>query len=340
MKKLLTFILLLNLSLFAASFDCTKATTNVEKMICANGQLSQLDTKLSQIYSSFYFITKEIKTDQRAWMKKRNTCKDNTCVKTIYQLRIEELSISLANQNTFPRTYLDAMKTAQESMQEVDPQTVTSVPYEKNQSKEFKEDFFRFRNITFKTPLIAEVKEYSDPKLKEILGECHGYRFDLQVIKTPHRILEPGEDMYMSPDFDPINPVISREPVINPNLYIWQLNAKDKEWLFVRPKLSGGDYFVVDPNYCKELKYDGDVAKALNMDKEFIVNSYNAHNGEVSIIIYKNKEYLITMNAFNKSISFWITDVLELSKHWKQFKLEVIGAEYAAITFEIILNLK
>lgn len=46
------------------------------------------------------------------------------------------------------------------------------------------------------------------------------------------------------------------------------------------------------------------------------------------------------MNAFSKSINFWVTDVLELSKHWKQFELEVIGAEYAAITFEIILNIK
>lgn len=340
MKKLLTLILLTSISLFAASFDCTKATTNVEKMICADEQLSQLDTKLSQIYSSFYFLTQEIKSDQRAWMKKRNTCKESSCVKTFYQQRVEELNTSLANQNTFPRTYLDAMKTAQESMQEVDPQTVTSVPYNKNQSKEFKEDFFRFRNITFKTPLIAEVKEYNDPKLREILGECHGYRFDLQVIKTPHRILKPGEDMYMSPDFDPINPVISREPVINPNLYIWQLNTKGKEWLFVRPKLSGGDYFVVNPNYCKELKYDGDVAKALNRDKELIMNSYTSNNGEVSIIIYNHKEYLITMEGPHKRVYFWVDDVLELAEDWQP--LEVVGFKYAAITFRTtdFLNFK
>ena len=226
------------------------------------------------------------------------------------------------------------MKIAQETMQEVDPQKVTSVPYYKNQSKAFKEDFFRFRNITFKQPVIAEVKDYNDPKLKEILKECHGYRFDLQIGKYPHRVLEPGVDMYLSRDIN------EREPIIKPNLYIWQFNAKGKEWLFIRPTFNDGDYFVVDPNYCDKLRYDGDVAKALNRDKEFIVNSYTSNNGETSIITYNNKEYLITMNAFNKSISFWVTDILELSKHWKQFKLEVIGAEYAAITFEIILNFK
>ena len=350
MKKLLLSIMIFSCSLLLASessstispsFDCSKATTSVERMVCENEELSQLDTKLSKIYKSFYLLTKEMKEDQRAWIKQRDKCQDSACIQKLYRQRVEELSASLSNQDTFPQTYLDAMKEAQATMQEIDPKKVTSAPYGKKQSLEFKEDFFRFRDITFKPPIIKEVKDYNDPKLKEILQECHGYRFDLEVLKRPHRILGSGEEMYISPDLDPINPVISRRPVIKPNLYIWKFNSKGKEWLLVRPKLGGGDYFVVDPNYCKELKYDGDIATALNRDKEFIVNSYSGHNGkEVSIISYKNKEYLITMNAFSKSINFWVTDVLELSKHWKQFELEVIGAEYAAITFEIILNIK
>ena len=301
-----------------------------------------MDEKLSEVYTSFYLLTKEIKTDQRAWIKQRNQCQDTNCIKELYQVRIKELNTSLSNQKTFPKTYLNAMKIAQESMQEVDPEKVTSAPYDKNQSKAFKEDFFRFRNITFKTPLIAEIKDYNDPKLKEILKECYGYRFDLEVIKTPHRILEPGEDMYMSPDLDPINPVISREPVIKPNLYIWQLNAKGKEWLFIRPTFNDGDYFVVDPNYCDKLRYDGDVAKALNRDKEFIVNSYEVFGGEVSIITYNNKEYVVAMGNAKYEISFLVDDILELSKYWKQFELEVFGAEYAAIIFRAadFLNFK
>ncbi|MCK9546764.1 MAG: VWA domain-containing protein [Sulfurospirillaceae bacterium] len=49
---------------------------------------------------------------------------------------------------------------------------------------------------------------------------------------------------------------------------------------------------------------------------------------------------VIAIGNSSFGISFWVVDVLELSKHWKQFELEVIGAEYAAITFEIILNIK
>jgi uncharacterized protein len=333
MKKLMLIFILITASLFGASFDCSKAKSNVEKMICQDEELSKLDEKLSTVYASFYFLTKEIKSDQREWLKQRNQCKDSSCIQTSYTKRLEELNTSLSNQKTFPKTYLDAMKKAQETMQEVDPQKVTSAPYDKNQSKAFKEAFFRFRNITFKTPLIAEIKDYNDPKLKEILGECYEYRFDLEVIKTPHRILEPGEDMYMSPDLDPINPVISRRSILGFDLYIWKLNAKGKEWFFIRPILNDGDYDVVDPSYCKELRYNGDVAKALNTDKESIKNSYGVFSGNVNIIIYNHKEYLISMGHYDDTANFWVRDILELSKYWEQFGIEVIGAEYAAIIF-------
>jgi uncharacterized protein len=98
MRKLLFILALTTLSLFGTSFDCTKATTKVEKMICADEELSKLDEKLSEVYTSFYLLTKEIKTDQRAWMKQRNQCQDNTCVQTLYKQRIEELTTSLTNQ--------------------------------------------------------------------------------------------------------------------------------------------------------------------------------------------------------------------------------------------------
>ena len=42
---------------------------------------------------------------------------------------------------------------------------------------------------------------------------------------------------------------------------------------------------------------------------------------------------VIAIGNSSFGISFWVVDVLELSKHWKQFELEVIGAEYAAIYF-------
>lgn len=57
MKTLLTLIFLLSISLFGASFDCAKATSKVEKMICSDEKLAKLDSELSQIYAGFYFLS-------------------------------------------------------------------------------------------------------------------------------------------------------------------------------------------------------------------------------------------------------------------------------------------
>jgi len=96
----------------AASFDCAKASTKVEKMICADPELSQLDEKLSLLYQGArkkFIDLDSIKQDQRAWLKRRNDCvgyrpnesmvdvdlKRKTfpviCIKTAYRERIGQL---------------------------------------------------------------------------------------------------------------------------------------------------------------------------------------------------------------------------------------------------------
>jgi uncharacterized protein len=51
MKKILLLLTLTTTLLFSASFDCTKAKTDVEKLICSNEELSQLDDKLQESYN-------------------------------------------------------------------------------------------------------------------------------------------------------------------------------------------------------------------------------------------------------------------------------------------------
>lgn len=61
----------------AASFDCGKASTTVEKLICSNDQLSKLDEELAEIYGSAAKEEKggsEIKNSQRVWLESRNNC--------------------------------------------------------------------------------------------------------------------------------------------------------------------------------------------------------------------------------------------------------------------------
>ncbi|EKD26140.1 MAG: hypothetical protein ACD_79C01346G0002 [uncultured bacterium] len=80
---------------FAASFDCTTAATEVEKIICNDKLLSLKDEQLNEVYKDVVKIPKfktEQKANQRQWIKiARNSCTDSTCLNNVYGERILEL---------------------------------------------------------------------------------------------------------------------------------------------------------------------------------------------------------------------------------------------------------
>lgn len=88
-------------SLLAASFDCAKAATPIEKMICESPPVSNLDEQLTADYKVALEKATDkdtLKQQQRAWLKeKRNACKDATCLFTVYQQRLVELSNTSVN---------------------------------------------------------------------------------------------------------------------------------------------------------------------------------------------------------------------------------------------------
>jgi uncharacterized protein len=83
---------------YGASFDCTKASSQVEKIICSNAELSKLDEQLSVAYvqGNAASISKaELKSSQRRWLiEKRNICTDASCVKKAYEERLNEIELS------------------------------------------------------------------------------------------------------------------------------------------------------------------------------------------------------------------------------------------------------
>ncbi|MFC4765456.1 lysozyme inhibitor LprI family protein [Dyella koreensis] len=94
---LLTASLLANQSM-AASFDCKKAASATEKMICADGSLSSLDDKLQKGYQTALDAVKpsvkqKLVTEQRNWIKYvRDICTDVSCLSKAYLARIDLLS--------------------------------------------------------------------------------------------------------------------------------------------------------------------------------------------------------------------------------------------------------
>ena len=81
----------------AASFDCAKADTKVEHMVCDNPEISKLDEDLSVAYKEALKDQTQavsIKQEQRKWLKERNGCVDVECVIATYHARIDVLSAS------------------------------------------------------------------------------------------------------------------------------------------------------------------------------------------------------------------------------------------------------
>ena len=80
----------------AASFDCEKASTKIEKLICSDESLSKLDDDLSAAYKSALQDDKQataIRLNQMQWMKSRNKCSEIICIKDAYTTRIAQLTL-------------------------------------------------------------------------------------------------------------------------------------------------------------------------------------------------------------------------------------------------------
>lgn len=78
---------------FAASFDCRKASTEVELAICGDPHLSRLDSELGTVYKARLAIDPDLRRSQIDWIRERNRrCgPDAACLARMVRERIDEL---------------------------------------------------------------------------------------------------------------------------------------------------------------------------------------------------------------------------------------------------------
>jgi uncharacterized protein len=87
--------LVLTPSAQGASFDCAKASSFVEKAICADKQLSGMDDQLARLYKAARaasFSAATLEAEQKFWLSSRDQCTDAACLKKAYADRIAALS--------------------------------------------------------------------------------------------------------------------------------------------------------------------------------------------------------------------------------------------------------
>lgn len=85
-------LLALPVAASAASFDCAKAATPVERMICADPGVSTLDQRLAEAYKAASARDPRVKESQRDWLANtRNKCGTAACLSEAYGARLEAL---------------------------------------------------------------------------------------------------------------------------------------------------------------------------------------------------------------------------------------------------------
>lgn len=75
------------------SFDCAKAATKIETMICGeyDSELRALDRELASAWKAARAAGKASLSTQRRWLRSRNACDDRTCLSDVYEDRIAQL---------------------------------------------------------------------------------------------------------------------------------------------------------------------------------------------------------------------------------------------------------
>lgn len=109
----------LALSAQAASFDCTKAQSKVEHIICDNPEISKLDDELATSYKAAlrdHAQAGKIKQAQKQWMKERNICVDAGCLNSVYRDRIGKLTGTPSAAGTPAQTWATPQAVQQEKV--------------------------------------------------------------------------------------------------------------------------------------------------------------------------------------------------------------------------------
>lgn len=78
-----------------ASFDCRKAASSIEKLICSSPETAAADKRLAGAYSEARAKASDanaLKTDQKVWIAERNACADAGCLLRVTEERIQKLS--------------------------------------------------------------------------------------------------------------------------------------------------------------------------------------------------------------------------------------------------------
>lgn len=279
-KSYLLFALFLTSpSLLAASFDCTKATTSVEKLICNNEDISSLDDQLAKSYKSALEKTSDkegFKKAQVEWLKQQRLCKDVACLSSVYQERISVLNNQVSSSPT-------VSETSQSSQ--------SSTAFYSGKLKLTRGGEFPICNLIFTF--------LENPKSRAQLGQTVDPLSAIKGVTLPEW-QEISNEEYLK--------IIAPESISDPKAIATRTETKKKypNWKHYRAKVNfdrevNAAYFVIksefnDPNYSSGGSY------RILQDEKTLYKDTN-QNLYGRIFFYNNEAYIFDNDGYGKYFS-------------------------------------
>ena len=297
-------------SVHAASFDCTKASTKIEKIICNDEELSKQDAALATAYADALKNIpdpKELIIGQREWLKERNNCMEKTCLSEGYRKRIGELERIGSKKGTSNNNKDTDL--ARLVMLVNDKISKPIINHDAEICAGFLEDFKKQSGITYIKPII-EADKYEDPRFDPYKQQCPDFDW--------HR----GE-VYLPGVWDSVKDLPKEEQeksgsisYATRNFRLYQVNinnnaADGKELVFysegyVGPSLkpTGGNYLYLDVESCQT---NGGVSTAATINS--VTN--NKTDNYSYIVNYKSQNYILT---------YVYSGVLKIDKYYQEYQ--------------------
>jgi hypothetical protein len=84
------------------SFDCARASTAVENMLCGDAQLADRDRRASQQYFALRgslppSVRSQLLQSQRLFLRQRSDCRSSQCLADLYDVRLRQLAEFASN---------------------------------------------------------------------------------------------------------------------------------------------------------------------------------------------------------------------------------------------------
>lgn len=312
---------------WAASFDCGKAQTKVEKLVCNTPAISKLDDEIGKLYQATINKASEeqkqvLVTLQKHWLKHtRNVCKDEVCLKLAYWSRQAELE-------TFFEPKLLLYKHEADKAEAI-KQVLATAPlyYSAGANSEINQfciqmfdDLKQMKGIRFVDPVV-QTQSYEDPELDKWKQRCEAkpplhfyYVCSPNVIANVRNYKDaletPGCDkgfglppfkLYELPPEKPTGKplaILYADDDFGSNVWEYSESYTTKYWEHIKPQRGGSGaagFHQIDPEKC-ELVFLGVSASLGPRDRGG--KNYN------SIIEHENQYYMFILNERNTS--WWL----------------------------------